>query len=1063
MSLSSTTSNAILDSLNQNHHLAVIHYNVQSLLPKLDILQAELYAFDLIACTETWLHPAIDTDDLLLTSFSPPERQDRQRDRYGGVVLYVKEYLHYRRRRDLEPRDIECIWIEVINKQKHVLFGVFYRPPSADSQYFTAIETSLNLAVDTGYTDIIVTGDFNFNMLSPPTARKINSLCTELALHQAVDEPTHYTESSSSLIDLILVHNQNNLIACGVGDPFLEQTVRYHCPVFGLMKFSKPKAKSYTRQIWDYEQGDFQLLRTKAAETDWDSLRNDNLDTYASNISNRITSIAKQCIPNKVVTIKPSDPPWLTTKIKQFIRKRKRAYKKAKQTNSPNHWVKFKRIRNKVTSMIRELKQNQTDKIANKLKSDSLSSRNWWTILKSFISPTSKQALPPLELNGNIYTEQQEKANLLNTFFCEQTILNDQNAVLPNVTPYAVMSHLANIVLNPSEVKSVLKYLATGKATGPNGLNNRVLKELANEISNPLCSLFNYSLSFGSFPSQWKDANISPIPKKGDLSLVTNHRPVSLLNAESKVFERLVFKYLFNHLRDNNILTPLQSGFIPGDSTVNQLTFLYNTFCRALDEGKEIRVVFCDIKKAFDRVWHAGLLHKLRACGVSDSLLNWFHDYLSNRRQRVIIPGANSDWAYTKAGVPQGSVLGPLLFLVYINDIVHDIGSNIRLFADDTSLYIIVNDPETSADLLSVDLKKIEDWADKWLVIFQPPKTESQVISRKLIKPAHPPLNMQNQQITDVETHKHLGLYFSNDGHWHDQIQYVKEKAWARINVMRRLKFRLDRKSLEIIYTAFIRPLLEYGDVVWDNCAQYEKEELEKIQHEAARIATGATRLVSLHSLYAEIKWDSLQKRRNDHKLSLLFKMKNNLTPDYLSSLLPQNVGNASRYSLRNSDNLQTIFSRTTLYSNSFLPSSIRAWNNLPTEARQIASIDTFKQFLNRGREKVPKYFYCGSRRGQLLHTRLRTNCSNLNNDLFQKNITDSPLCLCGNLEDAYHFLFVCPLYARQRIILHDSIAQFQFNLTLDLLLFSDLSLSYDANTQIFETVQKYIIDTKRF
>ena len=210
---------------------------------------------------------------------------------------------------------------------------------------------------------------------------------------------------------------------------------------------------------------------------------------------------------------------------------------------------------------------------------------------------------------------------------------------------------------------------------------------------------------------------------------------------------------------------------------------------------------------------------------------------------------------------------------------------------------------------------------------------------------------MQNQQITNVETHKHLGLYFSNDGHWHDQIQYIKEKAWARINVMRRLKFRLDRKSLEIKYTAFIRPLLEYGDVVWDNCAQYEKEELEKIQHEAARIVTGATRLVSLHSLYAEIKWDSLQKRRNDHKLSLLFKMKNNLMPDYLSSLLPQNVGNASRYSLGNSDNLQTIFSRTTIYSNSFLPSSIRAWNNLPTEARQTASIDTFKQFLNSGRE----------------------------------------------------------------------------------------------------------------
>ena len=527
--------------------------------------------------------------------------------------------------------------------------------------------------------------------------------------------------------------------------------------------------------------------------------------------------------------------------------------------------------------MIRQSKQALTDKIAEKLKSDNLSSRSWWSILKSFIAPSSNSSLPPLDHNGRLYTEDQEKANLLNYFFCEQTVLNDQNAALPNLTPYAVATPLTSLILRPDEVQSVLKSLADGKASGPNGLNNKVLRELASEISEPLCSFFNYSLSLGSFPTPYKDANLSPIPKKGDLSLLTNHRPVSLLNSESKVFERLVFKHLFNHLRDNNILTPLQSGFIPGDSTVNQLTFLYNTFCRALDEGKEIRVVFCDIKKAFDRVWHAGLLHKLHTCGISGTLLDWFKDYLSQRRQMVVLPGVFSDWAYTYAGVPQGSVLGPLLFLIYINDIVKDIGSNIRLFADDTSLYIVVTDPDTSAELLTSDLVKIEDWAEKWLVTFQPPKTNSLVISRKVNKPAHPPLFMQNQQIKEVDSHKHLGLYFSNDGTWHHQIQYIKDKAWTRIITMRKLKFKLDRKSLEIIYTAFIRPILEYGDVVWDNCAQYEKDELEKIQHEAARIATGTTRLISINNLYNEIKWDSLQKRRNDHKLSLFFKIKKQL------------------------------------------------------------------------------------------------------------------------------------------------------------------------------------------
>ena len=169
------------------------------------------------------------------------------------------------------------------------------------------------------------------------------------------------------------------------------------------------------------------------------------------------------------------------------------------------------------------------------------------------------------------------------------------------------------------------------------------------------------------------------------------------LNSEDKVIERLIFKHLYNHLRDNNILSSLQSGFIPGDSTVNQLTYLYNVFCQALDSGKEVRAVFCDISKAFDRVWHAGLLLKLQAAGVTGKVLAWFKSYLSDRRQRVVIPGGTSDWTSIYAGVPQGSILGPLLFLVYINDIVVDIGSHIRLFADDTSLYINVDDPVTAA------------------------------------------------------------------------------------------------------------------------------------------------------------------------------------------------------------------------------------------------------------------------------------------------------------------------------------------------------------------------------
>ena len=276
---------------------------------------------------------------------------------------------------------------------------------------------------------------------------------------------------------------------------------------------------------------------------------------------------------------------------------------------------------------------------------------------------------------------------------------------------------------------------------------------------------------------------------------------------------------------------------------------VYKTFGKALDEGKEVRAVFCDISKAFDRVWHRGLLFKLQIAGISGSLLQWFTDYLHNRKQRVVLPGANSDWTSVNSGVPQSSILGPLLFLLYINDIVEDINSSIRLFADDTSLYIIVDNPVEAANQLNSDLSKIYQWATKWLVKFNPAKSELVLFSRRQNKPYHPPVVLNQKQVTEVTSHKHLGLVFSNDCSWHEHLEYLKAKAWSRINIMRKLKFKFDRRSLQTIFFSFIRPLLEYADVVWDNCTQYEVNELEKIQNEAARIVAGATRLISINFL----------------------------------------------------------------------------------------------------------------------------------------------------------------------------------------------------------------------
>ena len=297
-----------------------------------------------------------------------------------------------------------------------------------------------------------------------------------------------------------------------------------------------------------------------------------------------------------------------------------------------------------------------------------------------------------------------QKANMLNNFFTSQTVVDDSDKTLPDMTQpkYAPNS----IEISSQDVKDVLMHLNIYKACGPDLLSPRLLKEGAIALAEPLSILFNLSLEKCYFPATWKAVNVPPVYKKDDKSLPSNYRPISLLSSIGKAMERCVHKHLYNYVIDNDLITPLQSGFKHDDSTNFQLIHTYHSFCEAFDSGKEVIAVFCDVPIA--RVWHRGLLYKLSCIGGSNLVVKWFSSYLSGRRQRLIINGESSDWSPIRAGVPQGSSLGSLLFLIYINDIVKDIGSAVRLFADDTSLFI--DFPETAAGIINTDLSKMNNW-----------------------------------------------------------------------------------------------------------------------------------------------------------------------------------------------------------------------------------------------------------------------------------------------------------------------------------------------------------------
>ena len=451
--------------------------------------------------------------------------------------------------------------------------------------------------------------------------------------------------------------------------------------------------------------------------------------------------------------------------IRKLIRQRKRIHRQAKQkVNDENLWSLFRRKRNEVVAAVKKAKKNYMEKLAQKAFDNNDSPKTWWKVTKTFLNSKKQSDIPPLFHNDSHYETPQEKAELFNNVFASQFELDDAGISIPQPIVDPNLNSLENIVLIDEEVIDILRTLDTSKSSGPDFISPKMLKLGAEQLAYPLCKLFNISLNINKFPTSWKKANITPVYKKGNKSAVNNYRPISLLSCVGKVMERCVYKHLSNFMRDNNIITQFQSGFTHGDSTIYQLTDIYNTFAAALDNGREVRVVFFDISKAFDRVWHKGLIHKLKNIGIRSSLILWLTDYLHNRKQRVVLEGQFSEWKDVKAGVPQGSILGPLLFLVFINDITELINTNTRLFADDTSLYVVRENPLNDARRLNRDLLNISTWAKQWLVHFHPDKTVTMTISRKSTTPLHSPLIMNDKILTEVISHKHLGVYFSNKG-----------------------------------------------------------------------------------------------------------------------------------------------------------------------------------------------------------------------------------------------------------------------------------------------------------
>ena len=1056
-----------------------------------------IFEYDIISICETNLKDSLVPNIPILNGYEFEHANHPGNVAHGGVGVYYKQSLPIIPRKDLSFS--ESLVLEIKFGRKKIFFTVLYRSPSSKHNSpefeeflsnFKDLHTSIK--AENPYA-MFFTGDFNGHTKhwwpdgdSNPEGRDIEDLFFSLNLTQIISEPRNFEPGKRpSCIDLIVTDQPNIVLSSGTRaslDPLC-----HHQIIYGKANFSIPAAPPSERKVWHYHRANTVAIQRSISNFPWQqhlNLSHDS-DWQVKTFTEILLNIMSNFIPNEIKRFVPRDPPWITKQLKTLLNRKNRLFKNFKKHGyKADDKVRLDLFRKECQEAVNKSKTNYLKNLGNKLNDPNTCQKVYWKVISKVMNKCRASKIPPLLVNNEFILNCKDKAKHFSDFFSKQCKPIINNSTLPAFN-FLTDNRIDEINIQSNEILSLIRNLNPNKATGSDGVSGQMLLLCDNSIVLPLKIIFENILRTSSYPVTWKVANVIPVFKKNDKQLIKNYRPISLLPICGKNFEKIIFNNLYKYFDFNNLITKKQSGFRPGDSTTNQLLYLVNEIHKAFENPKslEVRAVFLDISKAFDKVWHDGLIFKLNQNGVHGKLLKLLESYLHNRKQCVVINGFSSEYSPIESGVPQGSVLGPLLFLIYINDLERNINSNINFFADDTMLFSIIKDPTLSAANLNHDLDLIYKWAYQWKLEFNPDPTKQAtevLFTCKKTSPNHPPLMFNGSVVAIAKEQKHLGLILDHRLSFEKHLNEKITKAKKNIGVIKHLSKYLPISSLDQMYKAFVRSHLDYCDIIYHEPSKLNHpplgltltnlmEKVEKIQYQAALALTGTWIGTNRSKLYEELGWETLSERRKCRRILQVHKIENNLTPTYLKEKLPHHrqPGNAL-------STFHEIRSRTKRFSQTFFPDAIATWNIFTSHFVIMPSYGFLKKHvISLFRPKVKSIFGIHDPIGIRCLFQLRVSLSPLRSHKKHHNFIDTPsdICLCNQgIENTNHFLFECLFYTHQRAILAVSVIQIlqKYNLNYlsnqkSLYLYGHDSISHSDNKIILSSTIKYIKDTQRF
>ena len=940
----------------RDYDFSLFHFNVRSLSAHEVELHALLHTlnhkFTVYGLCETWLKES-DYSLYCLDGYTPIHKYRTDR-RGGGVSLFVKAEINFELRDDLAEiigNTAESVFIEIPKSNckfnKKIIIAEIYRPPNYPIDTF--IE-ALDILLDTIQSDGAICyfmGDFNINLLQMQTLN--NEFLNIFLSHgwaPVISKPTRVTTHSFTLIDHVYtndVNNVNNATSCsGV----ILNSITDHFPVFFMCKTTKLKYHTICKYKQMINSRTLAKMKEEICKVDWHSMFNNDVQHDFDAFDEVFYKLYAQCFPLKKIVLRTNHKPWINSEILNSIKRKNKLYKEYLKNPCLVTEKRYKLYRNRVHNDLRNAERKY---IKSNLQNNATNMRASWQMINTVLNRKQKNYIyPTMMTDGSVTTcDQKQTANLFANYFAN--VGPNLASEIPMPDGLTHMSYMGTPneatmkfdCITTDEVLQIIKNLKNS-SHGHDQVKSQVVKYIAPQLTFPLTHLINLSLKAGIFPDKLKKAVITPIYKNGEKKSVKNYRPISVLSVFSKIYERVAYKQLITFLNSYNILSPQQFGFRNGFSSDYALISTMDHIISELNNRNSIIALGLDIRKAFDTINHKILIEKMDHYGIRNVTLSWFRSYLEHRTHQVKIDTYFSKEELITCGVPQGSILGPLLFILYLNDFVNVNPNNHNvLYADDTNIFFTTDPNAQNVDRINIQL----DYLNKWFAVnhlsLSHEKTNYMFFSNNR-PPENIMLKIGNCILSQVRAAKFLGVMIDDKLTWIDHIEYIKKKVSKCISIIFKVRYLLSTRWKLKLYKTFVLPLFNYCNIVWGSAPISHLRSLLVSQKKVLKMSLNLHRYSPTDFVYESSGCHSINNINKIHCCIFMYKYVHNILPNTFQNRYMY-FSDSHSYFTRQERNIRLPFPRINIFKKSILYRGPLLWNELTLDIKNSTSLDNFK------------------------------------------------------------------------------------------------------------------------